>query len=101
MSFYSHAQIPRYKGQGKKKTSGQKSGAKVTCMRAEGRAARGADRGRAGRLRALSSYYLGPCGADRGRAGRLWALSSRCGGEVFFRGHFLLSVAEHDKVTVA
>lgn len=43
MSFYSHAQIPRYKGQGKKKTSGQKSGAKVTCMRAEGRAACGAD----------------------------------------------------------
>lgn len=36
MSFYSHAQIPRYKGQGKKKTSGQKSGGdKVTCMRAE------------------------------------------------------------------
>ncbi|ELK09975.1 FGFR1 oncogene partner, partial [Pteropus alecto] len=75
------SKIPRYKGQGKKKTSGQKSGAKVTCMRAEGRAARGADRGRAGHLRALSSYYLGPCGADRGRAGRLWALSSRCGGE--------------------
>ena len=35
MSFYSHAQIPRYKGQGKKKTSGQKAGDKVTCMRAE------------------------------------------------------------------
>lgn len=35
MSFYSHAQIPRYKGQGKKKRSGQKSGDKVTCMRAE------------------------------------------------------------------
>lgn len=35
MSFYSHAQIPRYKGQGKKKTSGQKSGDKVTCTRAE------------------------------------------------------------------
>lgn len=35
MSFYSHAQIPRYKGQGKKKTSGQKSGDKVTCMRAK------------------------------------------------------------------
>lgn len=31
MSFYSHAQIPRYQGQGKKKTSGQESGAKVTC----------------------------------------------------------------------
>uniref|UniRef100_G1QE32 Centrosomal protein 43 n=1 Tax=Myotis lucifugus TaxID=59463 RepID=G1QE32_MYOLU len=30
------SKIPRYKGQGKKKTSGQKSGAKVTCMRAEG-----------------------------------------------------------------
>lgn len=39
MSFYSHAQIPRYKGQGKKKTSGQKSGDKVTCMRAEEKAA--------------------------------------------------------------
>lgn len=35
MSFYSHAQIPRYKGQGKKKTIGQKPGDKVTCMRAE------------------------------------------------------------------
>lgn len=34
MSFYSHAQIPRYKGQGKK-TSGQKSGDKVTRMRAD------------------------------------------------------------------
>lgn len=34
MSFYSHAQIPRYTGQGKKKTSGQKSGAKVTRVRA-------------------------------------------------------------------
>lgn len=62
MSFYSHAQIPRYKGQGKKKTSGQKSGAKVTCMRAEGRAARGADRGGPrpwGRPRALSSRCWG------------------------------------------
>lgn len=38
MSFYSHAQIPRYTGQGKKKTSGQKSGAKVTRVRAEGAA---------------------------------------------------------------
>lgn len=39
MSFYSHAQIPRYKGQGKKKTSGQKSGAKVTRERAKERVA--------------------------------------------------------------
>lgn len=41
MSFYSHAQIPRYKGQGKKKTSGRKAGAKVTRgrpRRAAGRA---------------------------------------------------------------
>ena len=39
MSFYSHAQIPRYKGQGKKKTSGQQSGAKVTRGRVRRRAA--------------------------------------------------------------
>lgn len=39
MSFYSHAQIPRYTGQGKKKTSGRKSGAKVTRASAGGHAA--------------------------------------------------------------
>lgn len=49
MSFYSHAQIPRYQGQGKKKTSGQESGAKVTCT------------GGRGRLRARSSQSWAAC----------------------------------------
>lgn len=58
MSFYSHAQIPRYKGQGKKKPSRRKSGAKVT------RGGRGGERPGPGRPpascgppRALSSHW--------------------------------------------
>lgn len=50
MSFYSHAQIPRYRGQGKKKTSGQKPGAKVTARGRGERAACGAPAALAGAL---------------------------------------------------
>lgn len=56
MSFYSHAQIPRYKGQGKKKTSEQKSGDKVTCMRAKEKAAALGPRGLRG-LTVLSAGF--------------------------------------------
>lgn len=74
MSFYSHAQIPRYKGQGKKKTSGQKSGAKVTCMRAEGKRSLGHSRPPA--LRA-SQWVLNRCW-PRVRCSVPVSLSSGC-----------------------